>query len=328
MKSTYLNNKLVFLAGATGSVGAAIMQYLIDNYPNTRIKASYRQTMPFIKHTRVEYIKGDLRLKEDCRRMVKGCDCAIMAASNSAGSKLMTSQPWVYINDNVIMNTQMLETFYFENVKRVVYIGTATIYQEFEGYIKEKELDMNKDPHSAYFGVAWISRFVEKLCQFWHEKTGMEIINVRASNIFGPYASFDLSRSYFIPAIIRKAVDKMDPFEVWGSSNVTRDVLYSEDFARAIVMILNNDKIKYDTFNIGSGNKTTVGEVVKWSLKYAEHKPSKIKYDLNKPTTIKFRALDISKAKKNIGWEPLYTTENGIGKTVKWWLENKKKWKK
>lgn len=324
----YLNNKLVFLAGATGSVGSAIMQYILDNYPTTKIRASYRQTKPFIKHKQIEYVEGDLRLSEDCRRMAKRCDCAIMAASHSGGSKIMTSQPWKFINDNIIMNSQMLEAFYFENVKRVIYIGTAAVYQEFEGYIKEEELDKNKDPHSAYFGVAWISRFVEKLCQFWYEKTGMETLIVRAANIFGPYASFDPSRSYFIPAIIRKAVDKLDPFEVWGSSDVTRDVLYCEDFASAIVMLLDNEKIKFDIFNIGSGMKTTVGEVVNWALKHSGHKPSKINYDLSKPTTIKFRALDITKIKTLLGWQPKYTIEEGIKKTVEWWIANKETWKK
>lgn len=328
MKQNYLKNKLVFLAGATGSVGSAIMEYILKNHPTTKIKASYRQTEPFIKHDRIEYVKGDLRLRADCRKMVKGCDCAIMAASHSGGSKIMTSEPWKFINDNVFMNTQMLESFYFENVKRVIYIGTATVYQNFEGYIKEDELDMNKDPHSAYLGVAWISRFIEKLCRFWHEKTGMETACIRASNIFGPYASFNPSTSYFVPAIIRKAVGRMDPFEVWGSPDVTRDVLYSEDFAGAIVMILDNDKIKFDAFNIGSGVKTTVGEVVTHALKHAGHKPSKINYDLTKPTTIKFRALDISKIKNLTGWTPEYTIDQGIKKTVEWWIENKEKWKK
>lgn len=324
----YLNNKLIFLAGATGSVGSAILEYLLSNYPAVKIRASYNQTEPFIKHRSIDYVKGDLRTQDDCRRMIKGCACAIMAASHSGGSKVMTAEPWKFLNDNIIMNVRMLEAFYYENVKRIVYIGTSAVYQEFEGYIKENELDLNKEPSPAYFGYGWLTRFIEKLCKFWHEKTGMEIIVIRAANIYGPYASFDPGRSYFVPAIIRKAVEKMDPFEVWGSPDVTRDVIYSEDFARAVVMLLDNEKIKFDVFNIGSGIKTTVGDVVKWALIYAGHKPEKINYDLTKPTTIKFRALDISKIKNVIGWHPEYTIEEGIKKTVEWRMENKTKWKK
>ena len=324
----YLNSKLVFLAGATGSVGSAILEYLLINYPSVKIRASYRQTKPFIKHERIEYVKGDLRIQDDCRKLVKNCDCAIMAASHSGGSKVMTAEPWRFLNDNILMNAQMLEAFYYENIKRVVYIGTSAVYQEFEGYIKENELDLNKDPSPAYFGYGWLTRFTEKLCRFWHDKTGMETIIVRAANIFGPYANFNPERSYFIPAIIKKATDKMDPFEVWGSPDVTRDVIYCEDFARAIVLLLDSEHVKFDIFNIGSGVKTTVGEVVNWSLKYAGHKPSKINYDTSKPTTIKFRALDISKIKHGIGWQPKYTTEEGIKKTTEWWMKNKENWKK
>ncbi|MDP2279525.1 MAG: NAD(P)-dependent oxidoreductase [Nitrospirota bacterium] len=324
----YIDDKCVFLAGSTGSVGSAIMQYILDNYPLTKIKASYRHREPFLKHERVEYVKADLRVLEECKRAVSGCDCAIMAASHSAGSKMMTTQPWLFTNDNIIMNAQMFEAFFHEKVKRVIYIGTATVYQEFEGFIKEDDIDFNKDPHLAYLGVAWISRFLEKLGLSWSQKTGMEVINVRSSNIFGPYANFDPSSSYFIPAIIRKAVDRMDPFEVWGSPDVTRDVLYSEDFAAAIIALLNNTNIKFDAFNIGSGLKTTVGDVVNWSIKHSGHTPSNVHYDLSKPSTIKFRALDVSKIKKVTGWKPVHSIEEGIMKTIEWWNKNKETWKR
>lgn len=325
----YLDNKLVFLAGSTGVAGSSIMKYILDNYPKTNIRAAYYQhTKPFVEHERVEYVHGDLKSQEDCKNMVKWCDCAIMAAANTAGSNVIVSQPWKHVNDNLIMNAQMLEAFHFGKIKRVVYIGSATLYPEFEGHIKEEHLDLNKDPHPAYFGFGWVVRFTEKLCRFWHDKYGTQVAIARATNIFGPYAKFDPATSNFIPAIIRKAVDKMDPFEVWGSPDVTRDVIYSEDFGRAIVMMMDNDKIKFDTFNIGSGVRTTVGEVVEWSLKYAKHRPSEIKYRSDKPTTIKFRALDCSKAKEILGWQPKYTIEEGVMKTTEWWIENRRWWKK
>jgi len=320
----YINNKLIFLAGATGTVGSNIAEYILDNYPTARIRGTYRQTKPFIKHERMEFVKGDLRKQEDCRRMVKGCDAVIMAASQSASSENFTAYPWKFLNDNIIMNAQMLEAFYLENIKRIVYIGTSAVYQEFQGHIKENELDMNKESHHTYLGVTWIARFVEKLCQFWHEKTGMEIIIVRAANIFGPNAREGVTE-YFVPAIIRKAIRKMDPFEVWGSGDVTRDIIYSQDFARAIAMMLDNLKIKFDVFNIGSGIKTTVDDVVKLALNHARHKPSKINYDISKPTTIKFRALDVSKAKIMLGWQPEFSISEGIKKTVDWMTENEEK---
>jgi len=325
----YLDNKAVFLAGSTGVAGSSIIQYIISNYPTVKIRAAYyKHTKPFIRHERVEYVFGDLKSQEDCRKMVEGCDCAIMAAARTAGSKVIVSQPWEQINDNLIMNAVMFEAFHSKKIKRVVYIGSATLYQETEGHIKEDSLDLNIEPHPAYFGFAWVVRFIEKLCKFWYDKYGMEIIIARAANIFGPYAKFDPATSNFIPAIIRKAVDKLDPFDVWGSPGVTRDTIYSEDFGRAIVMMMDNNKIGFDVFNIGTGVKTTVTDVVQLALKCAGHEPSRIQYSEDRPTTSKFRALDCTKARELLGWQPQFTIEQGISKTTEWWIQNKDWWSK
>ncbi len=325
----YLEDKLVFLAGSAGLAGTSILQRILADYPTTKIRGSYyKHTKPFVKDSRIEYVYGDLRSVDECRKMIKGCDCAIMAAAYTGGAAVTTTSPWEHVKENLLLNTQMLEAFHREGIKRVVYIGSATLYQEFEGNIKEDELDLNKDPHHSHIGFGGVVRFTEKLCAFIHEKYKTEIIIVRAANIFGPYAKFDPQTSNFIPAIIRKAADKMDPFEVWGTPDVVRDVIYSEDFARAIAMIMDNEKITFDIFNIGSGRKTTVDEVVKWALKYAGHIPSEIRYLQDKPTTIKFRVLDSSKAKRILGWEPEHGVEEGIKKTTQWWFENKGRWKK
>ena len=324
-----LSSKTVFLAGSTGLVGSSIMQYMLNNYPETRIRAaSYKHTEPFFCDRRIEYVSGDLRSAEDCRRMVRGCDCALMAAANTGGSYQLATEPWKQVNDNAIMNSQMLEAFHFENVKRVVYIGSATLYQECPTPVKEERLNLSRDPPPAYLGIGWVVRYIEKLCSFWRNQSNMEILMARAANVFGPYAKFNPLTSNFIPALIRKAVDKMDPFEVWGSPDVTRDVVYSEDFARAVVMMLDRNDIEFDTFNVGSGQRTTVGEVIKWILEAAGHKPSEIRYCPDKPTTIQSRALDCSKIRKTLGWEPEYTIEAGISKTTEWWIQNKGWWKR
>jgi nucleoside-diphosphate-sugar epimerase len=213
-------------------------------------------------------------------------------------------------------------------VNRVLYIGSASLYQDSHKKIKEEDLDLNTDPPFSYLGIGWVVRYIEKLCEFWHRQTEMEVLIARAANIFGPYAKFNPLTSNFIPAIIRKAVNHDDPFEIWGSPDVTRDVIYSEDFARAITMMMDDDSITYDTFNIGSGIKTTVGDIVKWSLQYAGHHPSKIRYNTSKPTTIRYRELDCSKIQQKFGWKPQYSIEDGVRKTLEWWVKNKEWWKK
>lgn len=323
-----LNDRTVLLAGATGVAGSAIIVKLLDQYPRTHIRAVYHSTAPFIEDERIEYVQGDLRSSDSCRQLAAGCNCAVMGAANTGGAAILTSRPGSQINDNVIMNAQMLEAFSLENVRRVVYISSASLYHECDKQIREEDLDLNRDPCQAHYGMGWVVRFIEKLCRFWHECCGTEIVIARVSNIFGPFDKFDPDTSHFIPAIIRKAVEKKDPFEVWGSPEVVRDVIYSNDFAGAVIAMLSNDKIKFDTFNIGSGVETTVANVVNWAIESAQHKPSAIEYRTDKPSTLRFRSLDCTKARESLGWKPCCSIEDGVRKTTEWWIENRNWWRK
>lgn len=156
----------------------------------------------------------------------------------------------------------------------------------------------------------------------------METLIVRAANVYGPYATFDPRRSNVVPALIRKAVEKMDPFEVLGSPDVVRDVIYSDDFAEAVVRLLEAAEIKFDVFNVGSGTKTSVGEMVDHALTAAGHVPSQVRWTSNAPGTIAFRGLDCSKIRASLGWVAGRTVREGIRQTTRWWIENRNEWSK
>lgn len=323
------SGRRVFLAGATGLVGSAIARALVDSDPRTQVRGTYFSRAPFFLHERVQYVQADLTSQAECRSAVRGCDCAIMAAAaDAAGAAGLRAQPWDQVTANTVMNARMLEAFHAEGVRLAIYIGSVTLYQEFNGFIAEDDLDLNRDPHPAYLGIGWVHRFNEKLCRFWHESTGVRIAIARAANVFGPHARFDPRNANFVPALIRKAVDRMEPFEAWGNADVTRDVIYSEDFARAVVMMLDAESIEFDVFNVGSGVKTTVGEVVSWALRFAGHAPREVTYAVTKPTTNQIRALDCSKIRRVLGWQPRYSVEEGIRRTTQWWIDNRRSWTK
>lgn len=328
MGGMYLDGKKIFLAGATGLVGTAILQEILRRHPTTVVRAiSSGAMLPFLQDPRIEYHQADLRDLDKCRRLACGCDCAIMAATaNAAGAGGLVTRPWQQINDNVRLYTQMLQAFHEAEIKRVLCISSITVYQEFDGSIREVDLDMNLDPPAAHFGVGWMGRFAEKMCQFWHDQTGIEIVRVRAANVYGPFARFDPLRANFIPAIIRKAVERQDPFVVWGRPDVTRDVIYAEDFARAILALLNDLKIINDVFNVGSGIRTTVGEVVELALRCAGHLPAAVRYDTSAPMTHRFRALDCSKIQSAVAWRPEYSIAKGVEETLRWWDKNRSWW--
>ena len=323
-----LEDKKIFIAGASGLAGTGIIQHILGHYPLTRIKGTYLSTQPFLEDERLEFVKADLRRKEDCRLAMHGCDLAIIAAANTGGARAAHDQPQLQMTDNLVMDANLLDACYVENIPRVIFISSASVYQEFEGYIKEDQLDWNKDPHPAYFGVGWVKRTNEKLCQFWHDKFGQEIVVLRAANIYGPYAKFDPRQSNFIPALIRKATDKKDPFQVWGNPDVTRDVIFVKDFAKAVCLFLAEENIRFGIFNLGTGKAVTVGDVVDQVLKCAGHTPRNIVYPDKKTATIQFRALDCGKIKNAIGWTPATSLSEGLHSTTEWWINNKSWWTK
>jgi GDP-L-fucose synthase len=161
------------------------------------------------------------------------------------------------------MNAYILQACHDAGVRRIVCVGSATLYQPQEGPIREEDLKLDCDPYSSYFGIGWVTRFVEKLCRFWHEKAGLEVVLARCAKFTGLLPGLTRARQFY-SGIVRKAVDKMDPFEVWGSADVGRDVIYADDFASAVVAHDDAAEIRFDCFNVGSGKTVTVGDAVTW----------------------------------------------------------------
>lgn len=321
-------NQTILVAGATGLAGRAIVARVLSRFPNARVQGTYHQTLPYFKHERLTYVQADLTTKRGCQAAVEGCDMAIMAAACTGGANAAMHSPAAQMTDNLAMDALMLNAIYQEGIRRVIYLSSASVYQEFSGFIREEELNWNQDPHGAYIGVGWAKRSAEKICYFWQTKYDMEIIVVRCANIYGPFAKFNREVSNFIPALIVKAVDKMDPFEVWGSPNVERDVIFADDMADAVVSLLNNGQIKSGIYNLGYGKTITVGEVVALVLAHVNHHPSRVEFAKNRPTTIQKRALDCHKIQSDLNWQPMVPIEEGVARTVQWWKKNRKWWNK
>lgn len=309
-------------------VGTSIVRELASKHPAVSIRGTWHSTLPSDCDLSQENVQADLLMREECRTAVRGCSRVIMAAAHSGGAASAMAEPQRQMTDNLVMDANLLEACHAEGVKRVVFISSATVYQDCDGIIAEDGLDWNLDPHPAHFGVGWAKRSAEKLCRFWHLKYGLEIAVIRSSNVYGPFARFDPSRSNFIPALIRKATDRIDPFVVWGGPDVRRDVIFCEDFARAAVGLLFARHIPYGVFNVGSGRSTTVGEVVELALKAAGHRPGQIHYTEKGPSTVKSRLLDCSRLRKAIDWTPVVSLEQGIRDTTRWWKENRHRWTK
>ena len=165
-----------------------------------------------------------------------------------------------------------------------------------------------------------MKRYTEILGQFYQRNNLMNIAIVRPANIYGVQGDFTDESGHVVPALIRRALEKQTPYEVWGNPDVVRDFTHSVDMARACLDTVEHYAV-CDPINIASGNLVTIGESVDLILKCADHNVTP-EYDESKPVTIQYRALDTSKAKEVIGYEPTISFEDGIQETVDWIREN------
>lgn len=324
----FYSGKRVLVTGGAGMTGTAITQQLLSASPTVQVRATWNHARPDFNDQRLEWVQADLTSRDACRAAVSGVDAAILAAAVTGGALALTERPEKQVTDNLVIDALLLESLAVAGVLRCVFFSTASLYQPLSGMLREEQLDRNEPPHPAHRGVGFVKRASEQLCQFWHERAGLACGILRAANIYGPRSAFDPARSNFIPALIRKAAERLDPFEVWGSADVVRDVIFVSDAASAAVRLLAAPGLGWETFNLGTGVPCTVGDVVRAALGAACHNPSSVVYSSSQPMTVKSRVLDCGGLEKRLGWKPAVTLEQGVLETFQWWQQNKDSWVK
>jgi UDP-glucose 4-epimerase len=152
------------------------------------------------------------------------------------------------------------------------------------------------------------------------KQSGLKGCPVRFVTAYGPRENL----THAIIALIYKAVERMDPYEIWGDGNQERDFTYVEDIVEGSILAC--EKIFDGTpINLGTGKRYKMIDVVKMICKVLNWQPNAFNFDINKPVGALSRALDNSRAKTLLGWEPRFSLEEGLKKTIQWYLENHKK---
>lgn len=312
-------NKKILVAGGAGFVGVNLLKRLLNL--GSDITATLHRKPAVLDDKRIKYIKCDLTKREDCSKIVRGIDYVFMCAANTSGAAVMEKTPLVHVTPNVLMNTLMLDAAYEAKVKKFLFISSNSVYPVTDYPVKEDEM-MKGDLFEKYFCVGWMKRFTEILCQMYAVKikNPMEVVVIRPANIYGPYDDFEWETSHVIPALIRKVVEKHNPVEVWGDGSDIKDLIYIDDFIEG--MLLAMEKIEtFDPVNIGTGRPCSIKQALQAILKADNYTDARIVFNTSKPTMIPKRLIDVSKAKKVLGFKAKTTLEEGIKKTVQWYKE-------
>lgn len=270
----------------------------------------------------------DLRKTDEIKRMYREIkpDIVVHLAAKVGGIGANREHPGEFFYDNLIMGIELMEQARKFGIQKFVALGTICCYPKFTPVpFKETNLWYGyPEETNAPYGLAKKMLLVQS--QAYRQQYGFNSIFLMPVNLYGPGDNFDPKSSHVIPALIKKCFDALkagdDEIVVWGTGNASREFLYVEDCAEAIVLATEKYN-KSDPVNIGAGFEIKIKDLIKLIVKLTGFR-GRIKWDKTKPDGQPRRMLDTSKARKEFGFKAKTNFQNGLASTIQWYITNQK----
>lgn len=311
--SSFWEKKKVLVTGGSGFLGSYVVQKLRERGvepENLRIPRSRDM---------------DLALRKNCVDAVSGMDVVIHLAARVGGIGFNRLHPAELFYENAIMGIQLLEAARIERVEKYLQAGTVCSYPKFCPIPFTEENLWNGYPEetNAPYGIAKKMLIVQS--QAYRAQYGLDSINLICANLYGPRDNFDPARSHVIPALMAKFVtaveEGLEEVTVWGTGQASREFLYVEDCAEAIVLAAERYH-KPMPVNIGSGQEVKISELVALLAELTGFQ-GKIIWDSTKPDGQPRRMLDISRAEAEFGFRATTDLATGLRNTLEWFRRNR-----
>ena len=310
-----LRNKKILVTGGAGFLGQVVIKKLIEHGTDKKLI-----TVPRSKDV-------DLRILENCKRVVAGQDIVIHLAAKVGGIGFNKAKPGELFYDNLIMGTQLMEAAREAGVKKFVATATICAYPKFAKIpFKEKDIwDGYPEKTNAPYGLAKKMLLVQ--AEAYRSQYGFNAVVLFPVNLYGPNDNFNPDSSHVIPALIKKAVEaktnNAKSIEVWGTGKATREFLYVDDAAEGIVLATLRYN-KSEPVNLGSGMEISIKDLVTLISDLSGYK-GKIVWDRSKPDGQPRRRLDTKRATKEFGFRAKTKFKEGLKETIRWYENQTKK---
>lgn len=307
----------VLVTGGKGFIGSHLVNYL-------RAKGHWVRSVDmkkdcFLKTNENSFVQEDLRTPEVADYVVKDVDWVFNLVANIGGVGFITSVKADVMRDNVRVNTNILEACRKNDVKRLFFSSSVSVYPrglQLNPEVKPlKECDaFPAYPDSAY---GWEKLFTELMMQAYHEDYGLDIRIARFHNIYGPYGTYKGGREKAPAALCRKVAETPNggTITIWGDGEQTRSFLYIDDAVEAIYKFMQSDYT--EPLNIGSDELISINELADLIIEVSGKHLMK-QHDLSKPQGVRGRNADLHLIEKVLGWKPTISYRKGVMKTYRW----------
>ena len=313
----FFKHKNCLITGGTGMIGREIAKILVNAEANVRVISLDKLKI----HDKVDHVYGDLTNFEFCKEQTKDMDCVFHVAGIKGSVKVTLEKPASFFVPLLMFNTNVLEAARINNVKKLVYTSSIGAYSSKEIFVESDDEDQGP-PMDMYPG--WAKRMAEMQIKAYQIQYNLEDYSiVRPCNVYGPGDNFDPENAMVIPSLMQRIRSGESPVRIWGDGSAIRDFAFARDVAEGTIQALfHGTKGKY--LNLGSGKAVSIKELVETLKSFLDFR---FEFDASKSSGWPKRVMDISLAKKMIGYNPCTSLKDGLKETWNWFLNNKEEYK-
>ena len=318
----------IIVTGGAGFIGGNFVHLMVNKYPDYQIicldaltYAGNMETLePVMDKPNFKFVKGDIADRELVFRLFEEekPDVVVNFAAESHVDRSITD-PGIFLQTNVVGTGVLLDACREYGIQRYHQVSTDEVYGDLpldrpDLFFTEETPLHTSSPYSASKASA------DLLVLAYHRTFKIPVTISRCSNNYGPYHFPEK----LIPLMIANALNDK-PLPVYGKGENVRDWLYVEDHCRAIDLIIHKGKVG-EIYNIGGHNEKTNLEVVKTVIRELGKSEDLIEYVTDRPGHDMRYAIDPTKIHNELGWLPETKFDDGIKKTIQWYLDNRPWW--
>lgn len=301
----------VFVAGHLGLVGSALVRRL-KNEPGVELILRSRADLELTNQAAVKSFFERERPEH-----------VYMAAARVGGILANNSRPAEFIQDNLVIQSNMIDAAYRNGARKLLFLGSSCIYPKHahQPMTEDCLLTGSLEPTNEWYAVAKIAGL--KTCQAYRAQYGFDAISVMPTNLYGPWDNFDLAGSHVLPALIRKFCEAVrsgaSEVEIWGTGQVRREFMHADDMADACVHLMDSYSDAAPV-NVGVGKDVSIVEVARLVAEVTGFQ-GELKFDARKPDGAPRKLLDVSRLTA-LGWRANVTLIDGLRSTVDWYRQH------